>query len=177
MTGTSGYVVVTAVILAGILLVTAGMTARRLIAPRAATPAKLTTYESGVDPVGVGGQVGRGLVELDLGTFDEAHAVGQPLVHVRQRTQALEQYRRFRELELPRPYGEPQLSDPQVSFQLAHGLPDLDFLHMLLRDRSEDSRLKQVTQFLSSFIPKVRESGRMQKLAPLNGHGRSVPNL
>ena len=54
MTGTSGYVVVTAVILAGILLVTAGMTARRLIAPRAATPAKLTTYESGVDPVGVG---------------------------------------------------------------------------------------------------------------------------
>ena len=31
MTGTSGYVVVTAVILAGILLVTAGMTARRLI--------------------------------------------------------------------------------------------------------------------------------------------------
>jgi hypothetical protein len=41
-------------ILAGILLVTAGMTARRLIAPRAATPAKLTTYESGVDPVGVG---------------------------------------------------------------------------------------------------------------------------
>ena len=54
MTGTSGYVVVTAVILAGILLVTAGMTARRRIAPRAATPAKLTTYESGVDPVGVG---------------------------------------------------------------------------------------------------------------------------
>ena len=54
MTGTSGYVVVTAVILAGILLVTAGMTARRLIAPRAATPAKLTTYESGVDPIGSG---------------------------------------------------------------------------------------------------------------------------
>lgn len=54
MTGTTGYVVVAAVILAGILLVTAAMTARRLLAPRAATPAKVTTYESGVDPIGHG---------------------------------------------------------------------------------------------------------------------------
>lgn len=50
----TGYAVLAAVVLAGILLVTAGMTARRLLAPRAATPAKLTTYESGVDPVGQG---------------------------------------------------------------------------------------------------------------------------
>lgn len=50
----TGYAVVVAVLLAGVLLVTAGMTARRLLAPRAAYPAKLTTYESGVDPVGEG---------------------------------------------------------------------------------------------------------------------------
>ena len=50
----TGYAVVLAVVIAGILLVTAGMTARRLIAPRASTLAKATTYESGVDPVGVG---------------------------------------------------------------------------------------------------------------------------
>ncbi|MFN0166193.1 MAG: LON peptidase substrate-binding domain-containing protein [Bryobacteraceae bacterium] len=93
------------------------------------------------------------------------------------RVQALEEYRRFLELELPRPFGDPQLTDPQLSFQLAHGLPDLDFLHMLLRDRSEGSRLRQVTQFFTSYIPKVRETERMQKLAPLNGHGRSVPKL
>ena len=49
-----GYVVVGAVVLAGILLVVAAGLARRMFAPRAPTNAKLTTYESGVDPVGLG---------------------------------------------------------------------------------------------------------------------------
>ncbi|MDN5794632.1 MAG: NADH-quinone oxidoreductase subunit A [Intrasporangium sp.] len=50
----SGYIVVAAVLGAGVLLVTAAMLARSLLAPRAPVPAKLTTYESGVDPVGEG---------------------------------------------------------------------------------------------------------------------------
>ena len=50
----SGYVVVAGVVLTGLLLFVAAMGARRLLAPRAATPATLTTYESGVDPVGGG---------------------------------------------------------------------------------------------------------------------------
>lgn len=56
MTETSigAYVVVGAVVLAGIVLVAAAAVARRLLAPRAPTRGKLTTYESGVDPVGVG---------------------------------------------------------------------------------------------------------------------------
>ncbi|HET7398806.1 MAG TPA: NADH-quinone oxidoreductase subunit A [Intrasporangium sp.] len=49
-----GYVAVAAVVGAGVLLVTAAMVARRLLAPTASVAAKLTTYESGVDPVGVG---------------------------------------------------------------------------------------------------------------------------
>ena len=49
-----GYVVVGAVVVAGILLVLAAGVARRLFAPRAPTGAKLTTYESGVDPIGSG---------------------------------------------------------------------------------------------------------------------------
>ncbi|WP_295695470.1 NADH-quinone oxidoreductase subunit A [Lapillicoccus sp.] len=48
----SGYVVVGAVVLSGILLVMAAALARRLLAPRVVTAAKRTTYESGVDPVG-----------------------------------------------------------------------------------------------------------------------------
>jgi NADH-quinone oxidoreductase subunit A len=46
------YVVVAAVVLAGLLLFGAAMAARWLLAPAAPTRAKLTTYESGVDPVG-----------------------------------------------------------------------------------------------------------------------------
>lgn len=49
-----GYVVVGSVVLAGILLVSAAAVARRLVAPRAPTRGKLTTYESGVDPIGRG---------------------------------------------------------------------------------------------------------------------------
>jgi NADH-quinone oxidoreductase subunit A len=50
----SGYVAVAAVLGAGILLVVAAMVVRRLLAPHAPVPAKLTTYESGMDPVGEG---------------------------------------------------------------------------------------------------------------------------
>ena len=49
-----GYLAAAGVLLAGILLVTAAMVARRLLAPRAVTETGLRTYESGVDPVGAG---------------------------------------------------------------------------------------------------------------------------
>ena len=48
----SPYVVVAAVVVVGLLLFGAAMGARALLAPKAPTHAKLTTYESGVDPVG-----------------------------------------------------------------------------------------------------------------------------
>ncbi|WP_404380812.1 NADH-quinone oxidoreductase subunit A [Knoellia locipacati] len=50
----TGYIAAAAVLATGMLLVIAAMGARFLLAPRAATAAKLTTYESGVDPVGQG---------------------------------------------------------------------------------------------------------------------------
>ncbi len=50
----SGYAVAAAVIGAGALLVVVAMLARRLLAPRAVTPAGRTTYESGMDPIGEG---------------------------------------------------------------------------------------------------------------------------
>ena len=50
----SPYVVVAAVVVVGLLLFVAVMSARALLAPKAPTRAKLTTYESGVDPVGQG---------------------------------------------------------------------------------------------------------------------------
>jgi NADH-quinone oxidoreductase subunit A len=49
----SPYVVIAAVVVVGLLLFVAAMGARAVLAPRAPTRAKLTTFESGVDPVGV----------------------------------------------------------------------------------------------------------------------------
>ncbi len=51
---TNGYVVVAATAAAGVLFVVAGFGANRLLRPRVPTAEKLTTYESGVDPVGTG---------------------------------------------------------------------------------------------------------------------------
>lgn len=52
--GLSGYLVVAAVAVAGLLLFGAAMAMRRLLAPVSAEPHRLLTYESGVDPVGHG---------------------------------------------------------------------------------------------------------------------------
>ena len=50
----TGYLAAAGVLGIGLVLVIAAMGARRLLAPRAPSTAKLTTYESGVDPVGEG---------------------------------------------------------------------------------------------------------------------------
>ena len=86
------------------------------------------------------------------------------------REKALAQYRRLQEAgELQAT--EPEAADKQLSFQLAHALEDLDFLNVLLRNRSESQRLEQLTDYLARQVPRVRAAARMRKLAPLNGHG------
>jgi Lon protease-like protein len=72
---------------------------------------------------------------------------------------------------------EPALSDPQLSFQLAHVVQDTDFLSLLLRNRSEPSRLRQLADYLARLAPKLREASRMRKLAPLNGHGAAPSGM
>jgi len=72
---------------------------------------------------------------------------------------------------------EPVLSDPQLSFQLAQAVQDMDFLSLLLRNRSEPQRLKQVADYLARLVPKMREASRMRKLAPLNGHGTAPSGM
>jgi Lon protease-like protein len=72
---------------------------------------------------------------------------------------------------------EPVMSDPQLSFQLAQAVQDMDFLSLLLRNRSEPQRLKQLADYLARLAPKLREASRMRKLAPLNGHGTAPSGM
>ncbi len=55
MSDAQPYVVLGLVLLAGIALFLAGTEATRILRPSCPTPAKLTTYECGVDPIGAGG--------------------------------------------------------------------------------------------------------------------------
>jgi len=83
---------------------------------------------------------------------------------------ALSQYKSLLEsgaLQTP----EPDLDDPQLSFQLAQGLKDVDFLNMLLRTRSETQRLRELSEFLSQYVPRQRHIAHVRQVAPRNGFG------
>ncbi len=91
------------------------------------------------------------------------------------RHEALALHRSWSELEGRAPADETMLADPQLSFQLAQGIEDLDFLHSLLQARSEPVRLKKLAEFLTRYVPQRRMVTDMKRLAPMNGHGVRVP--
>jgi ATP-dependent Lon protease len=107
----------------------------------------------------------RGEVEF----FDDEDAEPAPLdvQHM-----ALTQYKTLLESGTLRPpLPEPNLEDPQLSFQLAQGIQDLDFLSVLLRTRSETQRLRELNEFLSQYIPRQRHIAHVRQVAPHNGFG------
>jgi Lon protease-like protein len=93
------------------------------------------------------------------------------------REQALSNGRAMSGLAAFHERGEPDLDDPQLSFQLAQALPDLDFLHALLARRSETSRLKELNHYLAEYIPRQRRIEHMKHLAPTNGFGGGSAGL
>ena len=86
------------------------------------------------------------------------------------RDRAVSQYQTLSELGVLREAEAPNLQDPQLSFQLAHAVPDLNFLSMLLRQRSETGRLTELNTYLSQYIPRQKAIERVKSLAPTNGH-------
>jgi len=93
------------------------------------------------------------------------------------RDQAVSNYQTLMRLQGQSARPDPDLADRQLSFQLAHDLPDLDFLSTLLRHRSENERLKQLNHYMSVYIPRQRTVERIKELAPTNGHGGKPAGL
>jgi ATP-dependent Lon protease len=93
------------------------------------------------------------------------------------RQEALERYETLDGLPGVGERDEPDLEDPQLSFQLAQAVSDLDFLSGLLRQKSETARLKTLSAFLAEYVPKQRVIERMKSLAPTNGHGAKPVGL
>ena len=93
------------------------------------------------------------------------------------REQAVTFYRNLSALPNIHASTEPDLEDPQLSFQIAQAVPDLDFLNALLRQRSENVRLKELNNYLAAYIPRQRTIERMKELAPTNGFGGKPAGL
>ncbi|MCX6628157.1 MAG: LON peptidase substrate-binding domain-containing protein [Candidatus Solibacter sp.] len=90
---------------------------------------------------------------------------------------ALSNYRTLSRLGAARGHSDPDFRDRQVSFQVAQAVPDLDFLSLMLRERSESGRLRQFNQYLAEYLPRQRSIERMKDLAPTNGHGPKPAGL
>ena len=81
------------------------------------------------------------------------------------RERAVSHYKALSQLGVLRDAEEPNLKDPQLSFQLAHAVPDLNFLSVLLRGRSEAGRLTELNEYLSQYIPRQQAIERVKALA------------
>jgi Lon protease-like protein len=113
-------------------------------------------------------------LQAEVSFFDDDDPAPAP---AELRDQALSNYRALSGLAASQARGEPDLKDPQLSFQLAQALPDLDFLNALLRRRSEASRLKELNHYLAQYVPRQRMIERVKQVAPTNGFGGKPAGL
>jgi Lon protease-like protein len=90
------------------------------------------------------------------------------------REQAAAGFRELRalngEFELP----EPDWEDPQLSFQLAQTVPDLEFRQSLLLSRSEAERIRMLAEFFPRHLSQQRHIAHVRAVAPRNGKGPRV---
>ncbi|HLY19258.1 MAG TPA: LON peptidase substrate-binding domain-containing protein [Bryobacteraceae bacterium] len=108
--------------------------------------------------------------------FDDDEEPAPPPLEVQH--MALSQYKTLLESGVLKQLSpEPDLDDPQLSFQLAQGLQDMDFLSTLLRTRSETQRLRELSDFLAQYIPRQKHIVRVRQVAPGNGFGGKPPGL
>jgi Lon protease-like protein len=68
---------------------------------------------------------------------------------------------------------EPRLDEPQVSFQLAQLIDDLDHRQALLAMRSESERLMYLVENLPGYIERRELLALARRVAPQNGHAKS----
>jgi len=71
---------------------------------------------------------------------------------------------------------EPAWDDPQLSFQLAQAIQDLEFRQQLLTLRSESERIRRLAEFFPRHVTRQVHIRHVQKVAPGNGHGRNDPD-
>ncbi len=93
------------------------------------------------------------------------------------RQKAIAGYQRLRDIEKPSVIIEPALEGPQLSFQLAQFISDLDKRQTVLSLRSEVERLEFLVTMLPDYILQRERVMLAKRVAPRNGHAKHVPGL
>lgn len=93
------------------------------------------------------------------------------------RKRVLEAYNDIRTIEKPETLNDPEMTDPQLSFQLAQLVPDLDFRQVLLATRSEADRMRRLAEFFPAYGSRRRQIQHVRAVAPRNGHAKRPPGV
>ena len=112
----------------------------------------------------------RGAVEF----FDDEESEPIP-PDVRKRV--MEAYNEIRTLDQPELVQDPELTDPQLSFQLAQVVPDVDFRQVMLATRSESDRMRRLAEFFPAYSTRRRQMQHARSVAPRNGHAKWPPGV
>lgn len=112
----------------------------------------------------------RGAVEF---FDDEAPDAISPEV----RKRVMEAYDDVRSLGQSEPSADPEMTDPQLSFQLAQAVSDLDFRQVLLSIRSEADRMRRLAEFFPGYSSRQRLIQHVRTIAPKNGHTKKSTGL
>jgi hypothetical protein len=108
----------------------------------------------------------RGVVEY----FDDEDDNENPPEELR--LKALDDYKIVKDASDLQVIGEPDSEDPQLSFQVAQLIPDLDFRQTLLMTRSEVERLKRFDEYIPAYLVKRKHATHVKGVAPKNGHAK-----
>ena len=87
------------------------------------------------------------------------------------RNRAIEGYNGLQALSSNEPLETLESKAPQLSFRLAEPVEDVTFRQTLLATRSEAGRLRQIAEFLPSYLVRQRRVQHVKAVAPRNGHG------
>lgn len=93
------------------------------------------------------------------------------------RQQVVTSFEQLRKFLTDRSVPEPEWGDPQLSFQLAQAVADLEFRQQMLILRSEGERIRRLAEFLPKHLAEQRHIAHVRSVAPSNGHGPRVPDV
>ena len=111
----------------------------------------------------------RSYLRASVEFFNDDDAEAAP---VRLRGQAVAAYNKLREALQEQTSIEPRLDDPQLSFQLAQFVEDLDHRQTMLGMKSETERLQFFVRSLPDYLTKRERVLLARRVGPQNGHAK-----
>lgn len=88
------------------------------------------------------------------------------------RRASIQMYEQVRQTDAEGDLDELDVEDPQLSFQIAAAVTDLDLRQLLLVSKSENERLRRLLELMPAHLEQRFAGEKVRAAAPKNGHGK-----